>query len=101
MPRVDQIEEADAEKLYPLAVTFGNNGTSATLNIKYRALTTEMSLMPTVAEVLAATIAEWDLLDNEDRPIKPSLEYLAARPLPFVAKILEAINADFRPAKGK
>lgn len=99
--REDEIEEADSEKLYPLAITFGSNGTARTVNIEYRAPTTERVTQPTAAARVAALIAKWDVLGKDDQPLEPSLAYWMSKPITYVTRFQEEIEADFFRAKGK
>jgi hypothetical protein len=96
-----QIEEADSEKLYPLAVPVKlRGGGEGTVNLKYREPTIERG-GGNNALVLSKMVAEWDVVDKEGKAVTPDYSYFSARPLPYLEKLLEAIMEDFNPSKKK
>jgi hypothetical protein len=97
---VDDIEEADAAKLYPLAVPVKlKGGAEGVINLKYREPTTERTAGANNALILSRMIAEWDVVDREGKPVAPDYAYFSQRPFTYLEKLLEAITEDFNPSK--
>jgi hypothetical protein len=50
-------------------------------------------------EVLCAVLLEWEILDDEERPLAPSLELLKTLPFDFKNAVLDAIIDDMTGGK--
>jgi hypothetical protein len=98
---VDEIEEADSEALYDLAVPVKlKGGREGAINLKYREPTTERAVGSN-AFILAQMVAEWDVVDAEGKPVAPDYAYFSKRPFTYLEKLLEAITEDYSPSKKK
>jgi len=90
-----QIEEADAEALYPLTIPVKlKGGAEAVINLRYREPTIER-LTGNKASILSNLIAEWDVTEA------PDYTYFSRRRLEYLEKLLEAITEDFNPSEKK
>lgn len=50
-----------------------------------------------LVELLTESVIDWDLLDNDEKPIPPSREIFEKLPIKFLSLVCQAILEDLRP----
>lgn len=104
---------AQARKTCAVPVSFEDgegNPVTGELNVAYnpRSITPEMEdkiqraleekrQLTWLAETLAALVIEWDLLDDEGRPMPASVEVMKGMPAAVLNDIFQAVMGDMRP----
>lgn len=105
---INQIDAANPEKTHEVDVLFKNEGDErgVTLRAEYRALTPEIMSRGSVPAQLAGAVkslkrvtdgGELEALTDGGEEIKPTFEFFASRPVPFLNTLSDAVVGDYFP----
>lgn len=86
--------EVDGETLN---VLYRPSGLTPAVQETLRELVQEQRAGMSLVTVLRGTLVEWDLLDEEGKPLPTDEATLQELPIVFLAQVAEAISEDMRP----